>query len=38
MKLTRGMYHIAVRTKFTTVTVGSSAMAGINCALYRNTR
>jgi hypothetical protein len=34
-ELTRGTYHIAVRTKFTMVAVGSCAMIGINCVLYR---
>jgi hypothetical protein len=27
--------HIAVRAKFTTVTVGSSVIIGINCVLHR---
>ena len=35
VELTAGTYHIAVRAKFTTLTLGSSAMIGINCVLYR---
>ena len=36
LELTPGMYHIGVRTKFTTVTVGSFDMRGINCDLRRH--
>src|ERR1700730_2157196 len=34
--LTTAMYHIAVRAKFTTVTLGSFEMAGMNCDLRRH--
>ena len=34
-ELTSCTYHIGVRAKFTTVTVGSSAIIGINCVLRR---
>jgi hypothetical protein len=35
--LTEGIYHIAVRAKFTTLTVGSADIFGTNCALRGST-
>lgn len=36
LELTPGVYHIAVRAKFTTVTVGSFDIFGMNCDLRRH--